>query len=109
MMDSMVDSKPQQQPGIVEPCISKLLEVIQPPIDASPKISKHAPMPVLSHISSNAFVLTHALWPGVVQLAYSQLYDGKTLPLWATVLLYNFAYINMIVREDNAMSKLGLK
>jgi hypothetical protein len=108
-MDPMDDSAAKQQPGIVEPCISKLLEVIQPPINAAPKLSKQAPMPVLSHISSNAFVLSHALWPGLVQLAYSQLYDGKTLPLVATVLLYNFAYINMIVREDNAMSKLGLR
>lgn len=108
-MDKINDSPTQQQPGPLEPAISKLLEVIQPPANAAPTFSKEDPMPVLSHISSNAFVLTHALWPALVQLAYSQLSGGKSIPFVATVLLYNFAYINMIVREDNAMSTLGLR
>jgi len=88
---------------------SLLLQFIQPPPNASPKFAKQDPVPVLTHWSCNVFVLLHALWPGLVQLAHSRLYDGESLPFSGTVLLFVTAHIGMTVRAGTLLMNLGAK
>jgi hypothetical protein len=64
-------------------------------------------VPVLSHWSCNIFTLSHALWPCLVQLAYSRFYDGQSLPFAGTLLLFTVAYLNMIARAGTALVNLG--
>lgn len=88
---------------------SLLLQYIQPQPDASPKFSKQDAVPVLTHWSCNVFILSHALWPGLVQLAYSRLYDEATLPFAGTLLLFAGAHVNMMAREGTLLINLGAK
>jgi hypothetical protein len=88
---------------------SLLLQFIQPQPNASPKFSKQDAVPVLTHWSCNVFILSHALWPGLVQLAYSRLYDGASLPFAATLLLFAGAHLNMMAREGTLLINLGAK
>ena len=87
--------------------ISTLLQLVQPPPDATPTFAKQEPVPILSHWSCNVFTFSHALWPALVQLAYSKFYDGQSLPFAATLLLYTAAYLNMIARAGTALVNLG--
>ena len=88
---------------------SLLLQFIQPQPNASPKFSKQDAVPVLTHWSCNVFILSHALWPGLVQLAYSRLHDGENLPFAWTLLLFIAAHVNMTVRAGTVLISLGAK
>ena len=88
---------------------SLLLQLIQPQPDASPKFAKQDPVPVLSHWSCSVFTLSHALWPWLVQLAYSRLHDGESLPFAWTLLLFIAAHVNMTVRAGTVLISLGAK
>ena len=89
--------------------LSLLLQLIQPQPNASPKFAKQDAVPVLTHWSCNVFVLSHALWPRLVQLAYSRYYDGASLPFAATLLLFAGAHLNMMAREGTVLINLGSK
>jgi hypothetical protein len=88
---------------------SLLLQFIQPHPDTSPKFSKRDAVPVLTHWSCNVFILSHALWPGLVQLACSKFYDGATMPFTGTLLLFAGAHLNMMAREGMLLINLGTK
>lgn len=88
---------------------SLLLQLIQPQPNASPKFEKHDPVPVLTHWSCNVFVLSHALWPRLVQFAYSRFYDRASLPFAGTLLLFAGAHLNMMAREGTVLINLGSK
>lgn len=88
---------------------SLLLQFIQPQPDASPKFAKQDAVPVLTHWSCNVFILSHALWPGLVQLAYSRLYGGASLPFAGTLLLFAGAHLDMMAREGKLLIDLGAK
>ena len=90
-------------------CISALLQTIQPQPNASPKFAKQDPVPVLTHWSCSVFVLSHALWPRLVQLAYSREYGGAGLPFAATLLLFAGSHLNMMAREGTVLINLGAK
>lgn len=88
---------------------SWILQFIQPTPNASPKFAKQDPVPVLTHWSCNVFILLHALWPGVVQLAYSKFTKEDSLPFTGTVLLFITAHLIMTVRTATALLNLGAK
>jgi len=98
-----------KQPSRLDRCISMLLGLVQPQSNASPKFAKQDPIPILTHWSCNVFVLTHALWPGVVRKTYEWVHDGENLPFMATVLLYLTAHIYMTVREATVLLHMGAK
>lgn len=66
-------------------------------------------MPVLKQQSCHAFILAHALWPGIAHRICAIFTSEPDLPLWALALLYGFAYINMIVREGKALKQIGTR
>lgn len=72
-----------------------------------PVFSKQDQVPVLGQLSCHGFILTHALWPGITHWISVALMNKPDLPLWAIVLLYSFAYINMILREGKALKQMG--
>lgn len=107
-MNKVVDSTPKQ-PGPLDRCIAILLRLVQPLPDASPTFAKEESVPVLSHWSCNVFILAHALWPGLLRLAYSRLYNGQTFPFVGTVLLYHASHLYTMAREGIALIKIGEK
>lgn len=88
---------------------SLILQLIQPQPNASPKFAKQDAVPVLTHWSCNVFILSHALWPGLVRFAYSRFYDGGSLPFSATLLLFAGAHLYMMAREGTVLINLGSK
>lgn len=73
----------------------------------APAFPKQHQMPVLGQLSCHIFILAHAIWPALVPNVYSALLKGSTIPAFAVVFLYSFAYGDMILREAKHLQRIG--
>jgi len=73
-----------------------------------PVFAKDAPMPYLPHWVTHLWVITHAIWPCILQQAYCWHYGKNLSPLWCFV-LYTTAYHITGVQILHMLTNVGHK